>query len=159
MYVFLRFYMNCPRFYVDVCYFLSECSYIFQIFLCYLFGFYLFYYSFLEILFVFIYKYMNICMFSLIEFHGSRTLPPWAVPPGHFPPGQFPPWHFPPDVDPACSSLRSRQDWGLQSEQVRVYGIFRAKPDNGVSMYTFHGGKCPGGKCPGRKAPEGTARG
>ena len=33
-------------------------------------------------------------------------------------------------------------------EQVRVNGIFCAKPDNGDSMYTFHGGKCPGGNCP-----------
>ena len=52
--------------------------------------------------------------------------------PGFFPPGSFPSQgfsplggHFPPDVVPNCSSLRSRQNWGLQLEQVRVNGIFR----------------------------------
>ena len=35
-----------------------------------------------------------------------------------------------------------------QPENVRVNGIFRAKPNNVVSMHTFHGGNVPGGKQP-----------
>ena len=40
-------------------------------------------------------------------------------------------------------------------EQVRVNGTFRAKPDNVVSMHTFHGGNVPGGKQPGWNLPGG----
>ena len=42
-------------------------------------------------------------------------------------------------------------------EQVRINGIFRAKPDNVVSMHTFHGvnfrGGGMGGKQPRRNLP------
>ena len=68
---FLKFWMTCACFYVNTWYFLRECNYNFQIFLCYLFGFYVFYYTSLEIVFIFACNYMIIFMFSekLIEFH------------------------------------------------------------------------------------------